>query len=183
MFRIIHPNRWFFWAIAVSLGTGLFLIWNIQESNNEFYAQTSVLETNVWRTWRSEILGISVRYPAGWQVDIDREDTHNVYLENSQNFHENISIAIRAQSLEATIRQSLGSSSETGIVIDGEPGRWLKGDDKGDQATSNVILVRHNSQLYYIAGSARVFNKIVKSMKFTDNSPPSERKGEGGGGK
>ena len=166
MFRVIHPNRWFFWTVALLLGVGLFVIWSVQKAGLRFYDQPIATDTKVWRTWNSDPLGISVRYPAGWQIEIDLEDAHNVYLENSQNYHENISIAVRDPGLEAAIRLSLNISSEELVTVGGEPGRWLKGENEDDQVTSNVILVNHKDQLYYIAGSGRSFENIISGIKF-----------------
>lgn len=168
MFRVIHPNRWFFWTIAVLLGVGLFVIWSVEEAGLKWYDQPITTEKSVWRTWSSNVLGISVRYPALWQIEIDPDDAYNVYLENSQNYHENISIASRDPSLEAAIRLSLKTSSEKAVAIDGESGRWLQGDNQDDQATSNVILVNHNGKLYYIAGSGRSFEEIINGIMFID---------------
>lgn len=168
MFRIIHPNRWFFWTIAILLGISLFVLWSIEEANQEFLDAPIASDTNIWRTWRSEALGISVSYPAGWQIEIDRDDAQNVFLENSQNYKENISITVRKPSLESAIRESISIVSESTVMVDDEQGSWLKGDAEDDQATSNVILVEHDEKLYYIAGSARVFKKIIDSVRFID---------------
>ncbi len=168
MFRIIHPNRWFFWTIAIAIGLALFLLWAIMKTEIELYSQTNVSQLNTWRNWSSETLGISVRYPAGWQIEIDPDDAHTVFLENPENYNENVSIAVRQPQLEAAIRLSLKGGTETKVSIGGTEGRLLKGADTGDQATNSVVLVRRSNKLYYIAGSARVFEQIVNSIKFID---------------
>src|SRR3989344_2541298 len=87
MFRIIHPNRWFFWAIALTIMAALFLLWNIQEAEYEFEDQAlAEMEPNLWKTYASQALGLSVRYPPSWQIEFDpRQDGQSFSLENADN--------------------------------------------------------------------------------------------------
>ena len=170
MFRVIHKNRWFFWTIALLLIAGLTLVFLIfQESAyyEELAREFAQYNINNWRTYRSETLGISVRYPSSWQIEIDPGDTKTVYFENSKDFSENISMSVRDLGLERVIRNSLKVASEEEVMVGGIRGTWIKGRDSNDGATSNVILVRRGERLYYIAGQAKIFEKIVKGIRFT----------------
>lgn len=168
MFRVIHPNRWFFWTIAMIIAAGLGLLFYIQRSANEFnrYSEDLSQQLATWRVFRSEPLGIAVRYPAFWQIEIDPSDAKTVMLESSQNFSENISISRIKPNLEPVIRSALKIDSESDITIDGVKARWIKGQERKDLATSNVILLKKGGDLYYIAGSANQFKKIVTGIKF-----------------
>lgn len=169
MFRVIHKNRWFFWAIAVLLIAGLALVFAILQDGEyyeEFAREFAQYNVNNWRTWRSETLGISVQYPASWQIETDPGDPRTVYFENSKDFSENISVSVRDLGLERVIRNSLKISSEEEVVVGGIRGTWIKGRDPNDRATSNVILIRRGQMLYYIAGQAKAFEKIVKGIRF-----------------
>ncbi|OGE82565.1 MAG: hypothetical protein A2846_00355 [Candidatus Doudnabacteria bacterium RIFCSPHIGHO2_01_FULL_49_9] len=166
MFRVIHHNRWFFWTIAIAIAIALFVMWSIQQAEIQFIDDTVALDQPNWRTWKSSDFGMQIRYPAGWQVEIDQDDPHSVYFENPKNFSENVSSSVREPGLEAAIRLSLDDFTEESFVIDGEVGRWLTGQSAADKVRHNVILVQHDGRLYYIAGSARVFKQIVRSIKF-----------------
>ena len=168
MFRIIHPNRWFFWTIAIIIAMALGLLLYIQKSADEFTRYGDELSSNLatWRVFRSEPLGLSVKYPQHWQIEIDPTDAKSVFLENSQNFSENISISVRKPSLEQAIRSALKIASESEITIDGLPAQWIKSGQQRDPATSNVVLLRKGSDLYYIAGAANLFEKIITSIRF-----------------
>lgn len=168
MFRTVHPNRWFFWAVACLIIVGLSLILYIQVTGEEFERQTqdATFGPAAWHTFRSRELGLSVRYPPGWQIEIDRFDARTFYLENPGNYDENISFAVTDPTLEKVIRQSLDYESEKDIVIDGMAGVWLGSKVPKDQATRNVVLVIRNRQLYYFAGQAKHFERIVESVRF-----------------
>ena len=169
MFRVIHKNRWFFWTIAILLIAGLALVFSIfqdSEYYEEFAREFAQYTTQNWHTYRSPVLGISVRYPAAWQIEIDPTDAKTVYFENSKDFSENISVSVREPALAKVIRDSLKIESEEEVEIDGVPGVWIRGKDVKDRATSNVVLVRRAGKLYYIAGQARSFERIVKGIRF-----------------
>lgn len=177
MFRVIHPNRWFFWTIAAILIVGLVVIYYLQQTVEELNEHSTAISTGSamfwsdpqypgWHSFRPEGFGLSLKYPPLWQVEIDRLDANVVTLENPKNFDENISITMTKPTSEKLIRQSLKIDSESPITVDGEKGTWIRGADAKDKATANVILVQHNSKLYYIAGSALQFEKIVGSIHF-----------------
>src|SRR3989338_2032500 len=120
MFRIIHKNRWFFWAIAILLIAGLtlvFLIFKDSAYYEELAREFAQYNVNNWRTYRSETLGISVRYPSSWQIEIDPGDAKTVYFENSKNFGENISVSVRYLGMERVIRNSLKVASEGEVMV------------------------------------------------------------------
>lgn len=168
MFRVIHPNRWFFWATALLAIAGLAIIFFIQQANQEFEEQAtlSLAPVTSWKTYRSPALGISVRYPPSWQIEIDPLEPSTVYFENPKNFNDNISLSVVEPAFEQVIRQGLEIASEEGVTVGGETGVWLEGKNARDHATRNVVLVRANGKLYYIAGSTKVFAKIISEIKF-----------------
>lgn len=177
MFRIIHPNRWFFWTISILIIAGIGLLFYIhlavrelEEANLELTKPASENLSDPsylgWKSFRSEVLGVSIKYPPHWQIEIDPEEANTVYLENPKNFNENVSISVVKPSLEKIIRQSLKIAEERAISVDLEKGVLIRGLDDKDRATSSVVLVKKGSKLYYIAGSAAAFEKIVAGIKF-----------------
>lgn len=169
MFRVIHPNRWFFWTIAflVIVGSGLtFLIKKEGEDFVREMTELGVVGSATWRTYHSPAGDFILRYPQTWQVEIDRFDSHTVTLENPQNFSENITVAVTKPINEKLIRESLVTNGEKKVVIDGQPGAWLYGSDKSDKVTANAILVAKAGKLYFISGSARQFERIAWSFRF-----------------
>lgn len=168
MFRVIHPNRWFFWTIALLLITGTSMVLYIHGVSQEFerQAEDNAGGPAVWRIYSSQALGLSVRYPPLWQIEIDRFDEQVFYLENPENFEENISFAATEPNLEPVIRQSLKFDAEKSVVVDGRTGRWLSGENANDSATRNVVLVRNGGRLYYIAGQSAQFQRILKTVRF-----------------
>lgn len=169
MFRVIHPNRWFFWTIAVLVFSGISLVLLTQQGKQEF-EQEAVQIVNPpevpWLNFRSQSLGISLFYPSDWQIELEPESGNVVHIEHSQNFNENLTITVFSEKLEQVLRDSLKSKSEETIIIDGQPGRLLTGQDFSDPATENFILVKFAGKLYSIAGSAKEFRKIISTIKF-----------------
>ncbi|MBI4050232.1 MAG: hypothetical protein HY398_02165 [Candidatus Doudnabacteria bacterium] len=167
MFRVIHPNRWFFYVIAFLAATALVLEIFILKTVSDLERTSDELAHSevFWKTFRSQDLGFSLRYPPGWQIELDRLEPRSVTLENPQNFGENISISMTTPKYEAIIRSSLKVFSEEKATVGGLPAAWLKGDPR-DRATNNVILIHKDAELYYIAGSSPVFDKIIESFKF-----------------
>lgn len=167
MAKTIYPNRWFLWTVTFLIAAGVLLILSIRKAALDFEQQAvSNYESTTWKTFASNALGISVRYPPGWQIEIDPQDAHSVYLQNSRDYSENISISVKQPQLEPVIRAALRIASEKPVTIDGKKGRWLVGHDYADPATTNVILLTHKDRLYYIAGSAKTFERIVNGTKF-----------------
>jgi len=171
MFRVIHHNRWFFWTITVLIIAFLALIFLILKDTayyEEFAREFAQYTVNNWRTYRSSALGMSVRYPSSWQIEIDQDDSQTVHFENSKDFSENISVSVKELGLESVIRNSLKISSEEEVFVGGIRGTWIKGSNPRNPATSNVILVRRGDRLYYIAGQAKAFEKIVDRIRFVE---------------
>ncbi|MDP3741249.1 MAG: hypothetical protein Q8R08_02885 [bacterium] len=175
MFRVIHPNRWFIWTLVFLLAASFLVMFWIQsyllEIEREAYEGQNLIRG--WKTYSSSELGISVRYPEAWQVEIDRELPHYFALVNPNDFNENISFNVTKPELENVIRSSLKIAAEERVTIDNLEGRFLKGLDSLDIATSNIILIKKGDKLYQIAGDSKNFEKIAKSVRFItpSNSP------------
>lgn len=177
MFRVIHPNRWFFWTIVILVLAGAGLLFFINQGNLGIDQQSAELVAEsvpTWKIYRSAALGFSVRYPAAWQIDVDPQADNGITLENPQNFDENIAIFKIEPQFEKVIRASLKVDREEPVTVDGHPGTWIYGQNTKDVATSNVIFVPVDGSLYYFAGQARNFSTILKSVKFLGNEriPP-----------
>lgn len=197
MFHVIHSNRYFIphlsrvlrrpvvktefntplkgagfiWTLVFLFASSLVLMFWIQsyllEVEKSVFEDQAYLRSG-WTTYRSQDLQIAVRYPKSWQIEIDPQDGHTFSLQNPGDFGENISFSRTDPKYESIIRSSLDTISEKSVLIDGNSAQWLTG-NPDDQATSNVILVNHDSNLYYFAGSAKNFEKIIKSVKFLTN--------------
>lgn len=176
-FKIIHPNRWFIWTLVFLLAAALFLMFaiqmsllEIQERLGETFAPASLSTADPsyfgWKYLRSDALGISVKYPPSWQVEIEPQGKGTLSLQNPDNYNENISLARTLLKLEPVIRASLKTASEKDILVDGLPGKWLAGADKRDRVLSQIILVHRGGGLYYFAGSGRALEKVIKGIRF-----------------
>ncbi len=184
MFRVIHPNRYFIWTLVFLLAARLVLMFWIQsyllEVDRGVFEQQNYLRSS-FRTYRSQNLGLSVRYPAAWQIEIDPLEADTFALLNPADFGENIAFSRTDPKYEHLIRNSLKIASEKNVTVDGISGTWLLGSDSKDQATSNVILIKRGPDLYYIAGQASQFERIIKSIKFLPPPSPPYQGGDGGG--
>lgn len=168
MFRVIHPNRWFIWTLVLLIVASFMLLFLIQSYLLEL--EREILESNSVsisssKTYRSLSLGLLVKYPRSWQVEVSQFEP-SFSLQNPDDFNENIVFQIGDLKLESVIRDSINIDSEKDIVIDQRPGKWIFGADKRDSATSNLVLLRKADKLYYIGGQARAFEKIIQSVKF-----------------
>ena len=172
IFNGVNKNRWFFWAIAILMVSGLALILVIQNSIQEFEKQAIELTSvtvHTWKTFHSKSLEISVQYPYAWQIEIDPSYPNTISFENPKNFNENVSISLIEPEFEKVIRNSLVDKNlvENDVVVNGLKGKWLANDATNDKATQNVIFVHSAGKEYYIAGSAKQFGRIIKSIKFS----------------
>lgn len=170
MLRVIHPNRWFIWTLVFLLAASLVLMFWLQ--SYLLFVERGVFEEqnhlrSGWRTYRSQSLGLLVRYEAAWQVEVDPLEAKTFTLQNPADFGENITFSKTDPKYEPLIRDSLEIALEDQILIDGVPAVWIKGSDLRDKATSNVILINREGELYYIAGQARQFERIIKGIKFS----------------
>ena len=112
-------------------------------------------------------MGLVIKYPPGWQIEIDQNDAKSVYIENPKDYDQNISLSVLDPKMETIIRSNVTTVSEQDIVIDGIVGRWLKSGNAKDPATSNIILITVSGKLYYIAGQVKNFHEIVSGIKFS----------------
>lgn len=172
MLRVIHHNRWFFYVIAFLVATALVLEIFILKTKSDLEQTADELahQQVFWKSYRSLELGFALRYPPGWQIELDREQPESISFENPQNYNENISISVVSPKYENIIRDSLKIISEEAITVDGVPASWIKGDLR-DRATSNVILVRRGGRLYSMAGSSALLPRIIAGFKFL---PPTK---------
>jgi len=169
MFRVIHPNRWFIWTLILLLIANFILLFFIEKALLEFERdalQSAISYTRAWKTYRSDILGFSVTYPQTWQIEIDPLEENTLTLQNPENFGENISISVTTPELESVIRDSFGFDQEQKVTIGGYEGALLHNSDENDSATRNIVLVEVEGQLFYIAGTAQVFDRVAQSMTF-----------------
>lgn len=85
MFRIIHPNRWFIWTIALIVMIFI-VVWGAVEryaieqeysyTGDEIYysvrlhkkTSPSAVDTSSWKTYRDEEYGFELQYPQEWLV-------------------------------------------------------------------------------------------------------------------
>lgn len=171
MFRVLHPNRWFFYALAVLLATGLWLL--AATINTSIYLDGLATELlNVpqssWRTFSSRALGLSLSYPPGWRTELDPLLTYAVYFEDPAHKEEQVSLYVVDPEFGPVIRGALEVAAEREIVIDEQTGSWLLGATAKDPATRNVVFLPHGGKLFYIAGHSSRFEKMVKSIRFLE---------------
>ena len=91
MFKIIFPNRWLIWTIAIAVIVCIVLLWQINlysiEQNTSVVEQiqfvkpktasrTSALniDTSTWKTYRNEKYGFEFKYPTDWEIDAASSD-------------------------------------------------------------------------------------------------------------
>ncbi len=79
MLRIIHPNRWLVWTIALIVMIFI-VVWGAIEryaieqevesigQNSQLGRETSKLDTTGWKTYRNEEYGFEFKYPPSFNV-------------------------------------------------------------------------------------------------------------------
>jgi len=179
MLRKIHRNRWFFWAVSIIIMATLILLYLIIEAGKDFdqLAQgplepASEISSDPlylgWKSVRSRAIGVAVKYPPTWVLEIEPEEQSSINLFNPQDYSESITISAKKAEFENILRSALDISAEKKIIVDGVEGSWLASGDDSDGATSNIVLIKHSGKLFYFAGSATAFEKVLKSLKFID---------------
>lgn len=171
MLRIIHPNRWFFWTIGIIIAIGLFLLAAINFAS--LYFQDQAMEQGMqnpvsWKSYKAPHLGLAVRYPPFWQIEIDPLERDSITFENPQKFDEHIQLAMLDPATENSLRDILKAHQEKKITVDGESGSWFTAMDAESGMEYDVVLVRHGGRLYFITGNENYLEKFVDSVRFLD---------------
>src|ERR1700690_4194352 len=105
--KILHPNRWFIWAIVVTViaSAALFFYIVISGLNDQANQQFSNLTPRM--VFSDQTFGFSVIYPRGWVLERDTDNHKSVVFENLGSTPESITVSKISASDAVKIKDSL----------------------------------------------------------------------------
>jgi len=162
--RVLHPNRYFIWAIVVIIiglgGLAMYIqISSINESNNQIYATLASHQI-----YYNQKLGFSVDYPASWVIDSSSQNSV-VTFDNPTNPNDSISVSSSTLASVAQFKKASKITSENSTMVHGLKITVYTTSSPEDAMPVRVAVVETPKKAYYISGTSNVFDKFVNSFK------------------
>lgn len=162
--KVIHPNRYFIWALFLILISGsaltAYIIWSSYGFDREFVFN----DITARRVFTDRQLGYSARYPGNWVLE--RDHSGNMIFEDPNNAAESITVYPGDAGLESAIRKTLNIKSERDVA----KGNMLidtiqAAGPKGSGQIFNVAFITSGSKFFYISGYSSLFDQFINNFK------------------
>ena len=164
--KILHPNRWFIWAIVIAViaSAALFFYIVISGLNDQASQQFSNLTPRM--VFSDQALGFSVLYPRGWVLERDTDNHKSVVFENLGGIPESITVSKISAADAIKIKTSLkpmgisaeDNYSQNNIIID----YFHVGTNSKNSFDAAIIKTLNN--YYYVNGSSLYFQKFLNNF-------------------
>lgn len=162
--KVIHPNRYLFWAVAAVVILGAALAAYIYITNYSFERQFVFEQVSAKRTYSDASNGFSFRYPAKWVLE--KDNSGNVIFENPSDASESITLSVRAISDEQQIRSTFKViSEEDSARPNGVRMAIISARPTGGGAAFKAALVKVNGKLFYFYGQSSLFEQIINTFQ------------------
>ncbi len=162
--KVIHPNRYFIWAVVLIILAGSALAAYIYISNYSFDREFIFNQTIVKRTYSDAANGFLFRYPAAWVLE--RDNSGDMVFENPENSAESITLAVRTISEEQQIRSTFRViSEEDSARPDGSRFAIISARPLSGGAVFKVAIIKVNGKLFYFYGQSAQFEQIINSFQ------------------
>lgn len=161
--RVIHPNRYFIWALIYIILTGIGLVVFIYVSSVNLQSDSAFSDIKSKRTYIDKKLGFSVKYPGAWVLDHD--PSGNIVFENPKDNSETITVTVGSLDLERVIRHSVDVRQETDFQMPGYHVAIIKAGSAKDGSLFDLAIITTDEKLYYISGHSLEFIGFVNNFK------------------
>jgi hypothetical protein len=162
--KIIHPNRWFVWAIViivVILG-GLFAyisISSLDDSASQVYAPLPQIKT---LTYSNGILGFALQYPNGWVID--SSSSTSMTFDNPSDDSESITIAKTTTAAISKLEKSPNVISKDIYQNNGFQITVLNIKNPKSKSSIEVGIVQSAKSVFIVTGNSKQFSAILNSI-------------------
>jgi len=163
--KVLHPNRYFIWAIIVIvLGLGSLIafinISSINDSSAQLYSD--LVPHN---TYSNQQLGFGVSYPNGWVIDSGSQDTSVISFDNPNDPNESISISSSTLASVAKFKKSSKVDSATSSERNGMQITIYEISSPEGAQPLKIAVIESTQKAYYISGQSASFMNFVNSFK------------------
>jgi hypothetical protein len=163
--RVLHPNRYFIWAIIVIiLGLGSLIafieISSINDSSSQIYSD--LVPHNIYNNQK---LGFSVGYPNGWVIDSGSQDASVISFDNPNDPNESISISSSTLASVAKFKKSSKIDSATSSERNGMQITIYEISSPEGTQPLKIAVIESAKKAYYISGQSASFMRFVNSFK------------------
>jgi hypothetical protein len=161
--RVLHPNRYFIWALIVIIFGGIWLTLHIITVGYQTETEAVFPELKTRKVYTNEVENYQLRYPKDWQIDTGTIGT--VTFLNPSDLTESISVESYELGSERVIRRSFNITEETKPVTkDGMTITMFQGTNL-NKAEIEAAIIKTKNKLYFMHGHADSFEGIVNSFR------------------
>ena len=160
--RVIHPNRYFIWALNLIIFGGIFLTLHIMTETYATESESAFPELQTKKTYRNERENYTVRYPKGWYIETDG---NSVIFSDASDSSESITVEATTLGSENIIRRSLRITEEVpAYTRDGMTISLISG-TTGQNEETQAAIIKTSKRLYYLYGNSDAFDSFVGNFK------------------
>ncbi len=160
--KVIHPNRWFIWAVVLILISGFSLLAFIKWSSLHIDSDSAFAELRPKKIY-TDASGYTVRYPNSWIIE--KDSSGNTVFENPDNNSESLTITVTTLGTESIIRHSLAITYEKDIAKDNLQIALIKAKDSNDGSSIDAAIITSEKKLYYISGHSSMLESFARNFK------------------
>lgn len=161
--KVLHPNRYFIWAVFVILFIFAALISYIYISTLQMDNESVFSQTISRRNYTNSALGFAVKYPNSWTLE--NTVTGGIVFENPADIEENITVVSGSLGLETQIRKALVQRHEIDYQKPGYSVAIIKADSGKNSSNFDAAIIKTPRKLFYISGRSAYFQGFVNNFK------------------
>jgi hypothetical protein len=160
--RVLHPNRYFIWALIIVIFGGILLTLHIVTVGYQTETEAVFPELKTRKIYSNAKEGFQLRYPQDWQIDQGGEA---ITFINPDDLTESISVESYSLGSETIIRRAINIAEETKPVVRGDMTITLLRGTTAKNTEIEAAIIKTKTKLYYISGHADSFEGIVSSFR------------------
>lgn len=160
--EILHPNRYFIWAIFALLFSGAALLAYISISGYYFDRDFVFAELKTNKLFLDQQFNYSARYPYDWQLE--RDGLGNIIFENPADLSESLVVVPLKLKDETAVRKALKISKENNIARGDIQIAIIKARIDTDPDLYDVALIKDSARLFYIYGHSARLERFAKNF-------------------
>ena len=158
LMTVLHPNRYFIYAIIFAFVAGGMLLAYINLSNiNEQNQSAFVPITPQTKSYVNSDIGFELQYPVTWQIELGT-GPQSIVFENPQNLSEAVTVTKFPIQAQTMLVKSLHADTEADATINGNTIMEFTG------TTTNTAIVTSGSNLFYFDGLTQSTMSLLNSF-------------------
>ncbi len=158
--KILHPNRYFIWALFALVFSGAALLAYISISGYYFDRDFVFAELKTNKLFLDQQFDYSARYPHSWQLE--RDEVGNIIFENPANLSESLVVVPLNLKDETAVRKALKIIKENNIARADIQIAIIKANI--DSEPYDVALIKDSSHFFYIHGHSAYLERFAKNF-------------------